>query len=183
MTKRFSENYGTVRLCLILALIFILIGTTVFEYYQNQRTRQLPEQQSQQAAVNLPLCQIPSMRVYHEPGYHQQNGTFVFSKNYDTIVIWTLIECNADVNNSYNFVGVFKLLPVGFVGLIAAEYIPEAFTVYPGNATYEQRILLYLPFLGGNETRDLTIQLIILAYTGGSATIAGMKSVDVTETG
>jgi len=123
------------------------------------------------------------MRVYHEPGYHSQNGTFVYSKDYDTIVVWTLIDCNVVMNTNSSLVGVFKLLPVGFDVPITTYYTPQAFTVYPGNATYQQRILLYLPSLGENETRDLTVQLIILAYTNNSATIAGMKTANIAETG
>ncbi|MGO9643993.1 MAG: hypothetical protein ACLPY5_04520 [Candidatus Bathyarchaeia archaeon] len=123
------------------------------------------------------------MRVYHEPGYHLQNGTFVYSHDYDTIVVWTLIGCNVVMSTNYSLVGAFKLLPVGFDKPITAYYTPQAFIVYPGNATYEQRILLYLPSLGEIETRNLTVQLIILAYTNNSATIAGMRSANITETG
>jgi len=184
MAIRFLQNSKDVRSYLVAILILILIGATVFEYYQNERAQQLlGEQRLEQEITNVSLsCQVPSMRVYHEPGYHLQNGTFVYSNDYDTIVAWTLIDCNVVMNTNYNLVGVFKLLPVGFDGLITAYYTPQAFTVYPGNATYEQRILLYLPSLG-NKTRDLTVQLIILAYTNNSATRAGMRSANITETG
>jgi len=184
MASRFLHNSKDVRSYLAAILILILISATVFEYYQNERAQQLLEEQRLQPEItNISLCQIPSMRVYHEPGYHSQNGTFVYSKDYDTIVVWTLIDCNVVMNTNSSLVGVFKLLPVGFDVPITTYYTPQAFTVYPGNATYQQRILLYLPSLGENETRDLTVQLIILAYTNNSATIAGMKTANIAETG
>jgi hypothetical protein len=184
MVNRFLQNFRDARCYLVAILILILIGATVFEYYQNEQAQQrLEERGLQQQITNASLCRVPSMRIYEEPGYHLQNGTFVRSKDYDTIVVWTLIGCNVVMNTNYSLVGVFKLLPVGFVGPITAYYTPQAFTVYPGNATYEQRILLYLPSLGGNDTRDLAVQLIILAYINDSATIAGMKSVNITESG
>ncbi|HKM50993.1 MAG TPA: hypothetical protein VJZ75_07420, partial [Candidatus Bathyarchaeia archaeon] len=147
MASRFpTQNSKDARLYLAAILILILIGATVFEYYQSERAQQLLEEQTaQQELTTVSLCQVPSMRVYHEPGYHLQNGTFVYSHDYDTIVVWTLIDCNVVMNTNYNSAGVFKLLPVGFDGPITAYYTPQAFTVYPGNATYEQRILLYLP--------------------------------------
>ena len=182
MANRFLQNLRAARFYLVAILILILIGATVFEYYQNEQAQQLLEERvSQQQTTNASLCQVPSMRIYEEPGYHLQNGTFVQSKNYDTIVVWTLIDCNVAMNTNYSLVGIFKLLPVGLAGPITAYYTPQAFTVYQGNATYEQRILLYLPSLGGNDTRDLTVQLIILAYTNESATIAGLKAVKITE--
>jgi hypothetical protein len=184
MTNHFLQNFSAARFYLVAILVLILIGATVFEYYQNERAQQLLEERGlQQRTTNASLCRVPSMRIYEEPGYHLQNGTFVQSKDYDTIVVWTLIGCNVAMNSNYSLVGIFKLLPVGFDGAITAYYTPQAFTVYQGNATYEQRILLYLPSLGGNETRDLTVQLIILAYTNDSVMIAGMKLVNITESG
>ncbi|HYV99884.1 MAG TPA: hypothetical protein VE862_00375 [Candidatus Acidoferrum sp.] len=183
MANRFLQNSKDPKLYIVAVLILILVGAIVFEYYQNGRAQKLlAEPGHQQETTNMTMCRVPTMRIYDEPGYHLQNGTFVYSTDYDTIVVWTLIGCNVAMNN-YSFVGVFKLLPVGFNGPLMAYYNPQAFTVYPDNATYEQRILLYLPSLGENETRDLTVQLIILAYTNESATIAGMKSVNITETG
>jgi len=183
MANRFLQNSKDAKLYIVAVLILILVGATVFEYSQNERAQKLlAEPGHQQETTNMTMCRVPTMRIYDEPGYHLQNGTFVYSTDYDTIVVWTLIGCNVAMNN-YSFVGVFKLLPVGFNGPLMAYYNPQAFTVYPDNATYEQRILLYLPSLGENETRDLTVQLIILAYTNESATIAGMKSVNITETG
>ena len=184
MEHCFLQKSKDARFYLVAILILILIGAIVYEYYQNEQSQQLLDEQRSQLEVTIaPLCEFPSMRVYEEPGYHLQNGTFVHSKDYDTIVVWTLVDCNIVMNANYSFIGVFKLLPVGFDGPITAHYSPEAFNVYPGNATYEQLILLYLPSLGANETRDLTLQLIILGYTHDSATIAGMKSVNITETG
>ena len=184
MASRSPQNFKNVRSYLVSILILILISATVFEYYHTERQQQLLEEQRVEREItNASLCQIPSMRLYHEPGFHLPNGTFVHSKNYDTIVVWTLIDCNVVMNLNYSLVGVFKLLPVGFGWPNTAYYTPQAFTVYPGNATYEQRILLYLPSLGGNETRDLTVQLIVLAYTNDTATIAGVRSVNITETG
>ncbi len=184
MVNRFLQNSKDAKLYIVAVLVLILIGATVFEYYQSERTQQLLEEPGlQQETAKVAICRVPAMRIYDEPGYHLQNGTFVYSTDYDTIVVWTLIGCNDVMNANYSLVGAFKLLQVGFDRPILAYYTPQAFTIYPGNATYEQRILLYLPSLVENETRNLTVQLIILAYTNESATIAGMKSVNITETG
>ena len=182
MTKNVLSSRGS-RTYLVVILILILITTIVIGYYQNAETQRLLTQQTAQPEVTgVPFCRVPSMRMYHEPGRHLQNGTFEYSSDYDTISIWTLIECNVVANLNYSLVGIFKLVPVGSKEPITVSYTPQAFTVYPGNATYEQQILLYLPSLGANENHDLTVQLIILAYTTMSVAIAGLKSASITET-
>jgi hypothetical protein len=161
----------------------ILLGAAAFEYYRYEQLREElahvhPTQAQQQLPSNVTLCQVASMRAYLEPGYHLENGTFVHSKVYDTIIVWTLIDCIGQEATNYSFVGTFRLVPNGFNG-IEAYYTPQAFTVYNAAATYEQKILLYLPSLG-NETRTITVRLIILAYTNDSARIAGLSSGNIT---
>jgi hypothetical protein len=180
MTKKVLPSKSS-QVCLVVIFMLILITTIVFEYYQNLETQRLLTQATE-PRMSVSFCQIPSMRIYHEPGRHLQNGTFVYSRDYDTISIWTLIDCNVVTNLNYSLVGVFSLVPVGFAGPITASYIPQAFTVYQGNATYQQQILLYLPSLGANETRNMSVQLIILVYTTGSVAIAGFNSAGITET-
>jgi hypothetical protein len=165
-----------------LAVILIsIIGAGVFEFYQYEQQQQPSElhaQEFEQQTANLPLCQALSLRVYPEPGYHLQNGTFVFSKTYDTFVVWTLINCNGS-NDNYSYVGIMRLLSDGFNSSLQAYYTPDAFTVFPGKATYEQKILLYLPSLR-NGNRNLVVRLIILAYSTGSARVAGIAYGNVT---
>jgi len=175
------SRIGAERYRVLLAVILILIiGAGVFEFYQyeqQQRPSELHTQDFQHTAI-LPLCQVLSLRVYPEPGYHLQNGTFVFSKNYDTFVVWTLINCNR-LDDNYSYVGIFRLLSNGFNSSLQAYYTPDAFTVFPGKATYEQRILLYLPSLR-NGNRNLVIRLIILAYSTNSARISAIAYGNVT---